>query len=196
SFNVVHIRAMLQGVKNFHELFYHTHRMLRPGGVLLVLEPVPALFDANKDLIQARTPDDEGFTWFHWLSGMINQAIKARNPSYSDVERVLELLSEMGNDLWENVSGFSFFMPVGPWASDPIERQAGELMRNSVLRIATSVRPSLFSFGVSPQEVDRVSEGIEAEMKGGKVQQCLKVRQTAARRTRRISYGSLQPPIM
>lgn len=57
-------------------------------------------------------------------------------------------------------------------------------MRNSVLRIATSVRPSLFGFGVSPQEVDRFSEGIEAEMnsKGGKVQQCLKVRQTAARR--------------
>lgn len=59
SFNVIHIRAMLQGVKNFHEIFYHTHRMLRPGGVLLVLEPLPALFDANKDLIQARTPDDE-----------------------------------------------------------------------------------------------------------------------------------------
>ncbi|KAG8917116.1 hypothetical protein FRC01_002658 [Tulasnella sp. 417] len=58
SFNLVHIRLALQGVKNYHKLFSQVHRMLRPGGVLLVLEAAFAVFDANKELILADKPDD------------------------------------------------------------------------------------------------------------------------------------------
>ncbi|KIO20063.1 hypothetical protein M407DRAFT_30292 [Tulasnella calospora MUT 4182] len=166
SFNVIHIQLMLQGVKDYHQLFHQVHRMLRPRGVLLVLEGPYAAFDANKDRIQAETPDDPGFTWFHRLTRTMSEAIIARNPSYANLERVLELLSEMSADLWEGVSGFSLFIPIGPWVADPIERQAGELMRTSMIRGAESVRPALVSFGVAPEEVVHWVEEMKAELVG------------------------------
>ncbi|KAG9027522.1 hypothetical protein FS837_004247, partial [Tulasnella sp. UAMH 9824] len=175
SFNVVHIRLTLQGVKDYHELFEQIHRMLRPGEVLLVLEVAFALFDANKELIRAENPDDPGFTWYHRLASILNEATKARNHSFVDIERVQELLSEMGGDLWESVSGFTFFMPVGPWPTDPIERQAGELIRDIVIRGAVSVRPALISSGMTPEEADHCAQEVQAELKGGKVLQCLKI---------------------
>ncbi|KIO32930.1 hypothetical protein M407DRAFT_61035, partial [Tulasnella calospora MUT 4182] len=38
SFNVVHVRAVLQGIKDYRELFYQVSRMLRPGGVFVIVE--------------------------------------------------------------------------------------------------------------------------------------------------------------
>ncbi|KAG9034905.1 hypothetical protein FS837_002103, partial [Tulasnella sp. UAMH 9824] len=174
SFNVVHIRLMLQGAKDYHGLFRQVHRMLRPGGVLLVVEGPFAMFDANKDRIQAETPDDPGFTWLHRLTRTTAEAIKARNPSYANLERVREFLSEMSGDLWKGVWGFSFFIPIGPWAADPIERQAGEFMRTSMIRGTEAVRPALVGSGVVPEEADHWIEEARAELKGGKVQQYAK----------------------
>ncbi|KIO20062.1 hypothetical protein M407DRAFT_30291 [Tulasnella calospora MUT 4182] len=180
SFNIVHIRLTLQGVKDYYQLFDQVHRMLRPGGVLLVLEAAFAVFDANKVLIRAEKPNDPGFTWYHHSASVFNEATKARNPSFADIERVGDLLSGMVSDSWESVSGFSFFMPLGPWPSDPVERQAGELMRNSLLSAIVSIRPALVSFGVAPEEADRNAREVKVELKGGKVQQYLKFYQSWA----------------
>ncbi|KAG9043040.1 hypothetical protein FS837_010110 [Tulasnella sp. UAMH 9824] len=157
AFNIIHIRMMLQGVKNYHELFHQAHRMLRPGGVLLVVEANFMSFDVNKDRIQADKPEDP-----------------SRNPSFADIERIHDLLAGMSADLWERVSGYSFFLPVGPWATDPVERRAGELMRTSALRLAATARPTLISFGIAPEQVDYWAEQVEAELMGGKVRQYIK----------------------
>ncbi|KAG8923725.1 hypothetical protein FRC00_005934, partial [Tulasnella sp. 408] len=163
------------GVKNYHELFRQVHRILRPGGVLLVQEAPFAAFDANKDRVRAEKPEDPGFTWFNRLISTATEATKSRNPSFADIERVHEILSGMSGDLWESVSGSYFFLPVGPWATDrTIERRAGELMRTSAIRIATTARPTLISFGIAPEEVDYWAEQVEAELMGGRVQQYVK----------------------
>ncbi|KAG8916625.1 hypothetical protein FRC00_014598, partial [Tulasnella sp. 408] len=174
AFNIIHIRLMLQGVKDYHELFRQCHRILRPGGMLLVLEAAFATFDANKDRIRAEKPEDPGFTWFNRLLSTVGEATKSRNPSFEEVERVQEILSGMSADLWESVSGYSIFLPVGPWVTDPIERQAGDLMRTSAIRIAIAGGPTLISFGVAPTEVDHWAEQVEAELMGGKVRQYVK----------------------
>ncbi|KAG9043039.1 hypothetical protein FS837_010109 [Tulasnella sp. UAMH 9824] len=158
AFNIVHIRLMLQGVKDYHELFRQVHRILRPGGIMLVLEAAFATFDVNKERIRAEKPQDP-----------------SRNPSFAGVEKVHDLLSGMSADLWERVSGYSFFLPVGPWVTDPIERQAGDLMRTSALRIAIAGGPTLISFGIAPKEVDYWAEQVEAELMGGKVRQYVKI---------------------
>ncbi|KAG8895383.1 hypothetical protein FRC00_007551 [Tulasnella sp. 408] len=128
AFNIVHIRLMLQGVKDYHELFRQCHRILRPGGVLLVLEAAFAAFDANKDRIRAEKPED----------------------------------------------------PHGGRSNQTIERQAGDLMRTSAIRIAIAGGPTLISFGVAPTEVNHWAEQVEAELMGGKVWQYVKLYPTWA----------------
>ncbi|KAG8933551.1 hypothetical protein FRC00_013072 [Tulasnella sp. 408] len=180
AFNIVHIRLMLQGVKDYDGLFRQVHRMLRPGGVLLVLETSFAIHDANKAPIRAEKPEDPGFTWFNRLVSTMGEATKSRNPSVVDIEKVNELLLGMSAGSWESVGGYPIFLPLGPWATDPNESQVGKLMASSGIRSAVSIRPALISFGVAPKDVDHWGEETEAELKAGNVHQYAKVRQVEA----------------
>lgn len=75
---------------------------------------------------------------------------------------------------------YQFFYSLICHFSSAIERQAGELMRTSAIRIAVAGGPTLISFGVAPQEVDHWAEQVEAELMGGKVRQYVKVRKDEA----------------
>ncbi|KAG8892544.1 hypothetical protein FRC00_011894, partial [Tulasnella sp. 408] len=47
-FDVVHARAILQGVKDYHELFKDVSEVLNPGGVFLALEAEIGMYDEHK----------------------------------------------------------------------------------------------------------------------------------------------------
>ncbi|KAG8953815.1 hypothetical protein FRC04_001445 [Tulasnella sp. 424] len=180
SFNVVHMRMMLQGIKDYATLFNQVSRILRPGGVLVVIEAVWTSFDANMVRIQAEKPTDPGFTWLYRIMSTINDAIVARHSSFLSIERVHEIIEELGKDTYKSVSNYSFFMPVGAWPTDLTERQAGELIGDSVIRAQTSIRPLLLNHGITGDELDRWAEGLQAEVKGNKVHQYIKIMVTWA----------------
>ncbi|KAG8933002.1 hypothetical protein FRC01_011402 [Tulasnella sp. 417] len=58
AFNIVHARAVLQGVKDYPSFFKQVARLLRPGGVFVSIEPACAAFDAQKNRINATKPED------------------------------------------------------------------------------------------------------------------------------------------
>ncbi|KAG8953821.1 hypothetical protein FRC04_001451 [Tulasnella sp. 424] len=168
SFNVVHVRTVLQGIKDYQALFYQAARMLRPGGVFLIVDGTWAAFDVNKNRIQAENTEKPGFTWLHKFMTVLRTATTARNPSFASLERVDEIVKGMGNQTWESVSSAPAFMPVGDWPADTTERQAGEFTRQSLLQALTSTRPLLLTHGLSADEVDQLSEELRSELNENK----------------------------
>lgn len=71
SFNVVHMRTVLQGIKDYQALFYQAARMLRPGGVFLIVDGTWAAFDVNKNRIQAENPEKP----VRWTEYRINKLV-------------------------------------------------------------------------------------------------------------------------
>lgn len=52
SFNFIHARSMLQGVKDFPSFFSNIRRMLRPGGVFVTMEGKLTTWDENGQSIE------------------------------------------------------------------------------------------------------------------------------------------------
>lgn len=69
-----------------------------------------------------------------------------------------------------------------------IEREAGELWRDNIIRLVASVRPTFISFGLSPEEADHRAKEVQAELRGGEVQQYIKVRQTTNLRLSLLTF--------
>ncbi|KAG8927377.1 hypothetical protein FRC01_007573, partial [Tulasnella sp. 417] len=170
AFNIVHARYVLQGIKDYPSFFKQVARLLRPGGVFVSIEPACAGFDAQKNRITAKNPEDPGFTWFHRLATYYGEATLAGNPSLASVERVGGVLRDLG-DTWSAVSDTSAFVPVGAWSTNPVEQRAGGLMGQSMLGASVSTRPLFLSRGISIEDVERLQEGLRTELAESRVQQ-------------------------
>lgn len=56
-----------------------------------------------------------------------------------------------------------------------IEQRAGGLMRQSLLQAISSTRPLFLSRGFSIEDVERLAEGLRAEMEESRIQQYMRV---------------------
>ncbi|KAG8972725.1 hypothetical protein FRC05_009646 [Tulasnella sp. 425] len=98
-----------------------------------------------------------------------------RNPSIASVERVDEILRELGDGVWSSVSTTLAFIPVGAWSTNAIEQRAGGLMRQSMLHAISSTRPLFLSRGFSVEDVERLAEGLRAELEESRIQQYMRI---------------------
>lgn len=183
SFHMVHVRALLQGIKDYTALFQQIVRLLQPGGVLLVVEPTYAGYDGGKNRILAKEPGEPGFTWFHRMFTFAQQATMARNPSLCLIEKVGQLLTDMGGETWQSVQTVDAFIPIGIWSTDPIERLAGDFMRQNALQAREALRSMFLSSGLTAEDVDQFVRGLTDELTEATVQQYLKLTCTWAVKT-------------
>lgn len=56
-----------------------------------------------------------------------------------------------------------------------IEQRAGGLMRQSMLHAISSTRPLFLSRGFSVEDVERLAEGLRAELEESRIQQYMRV---------------------
>ncbi|KAG8953822.1 hypothetical protein FRC04_001452 [Tulasnella sp. 424] len=173
--NCLHVRALLQGIKDYTALFQQIARLLQPGGVLLVVEPTYAGYDGDKNRILAKEPGEPGFTWFHRMFTFAKQATMARNPSLCLIEKVGQLLTDMGGETWQSVQTVDAFIPIGIWSTDPIERLAGDFMRQNALQAREALRSMFLSSGLTAEDVDQFVHGLTDELTEARVQQYLKL---------------------
>ncbi|KAG8910002.1 hypothetical protein FRC00_009037, partial [Tulasnella sp. 408] len=152
SFDVVHARAIIQGIRDYRVFLREVVKMLRPGGVFISLEAQFELFDADRNPFGAQVPGDPNFSWMHKLLTAAGRAMIARNPGLPEVERIADRLAECG-DVWEEISPTVLYTPIGAWdqnMSQP-ERRVGELMARNCLGFTDAARPLLHSLGEPPE---------------------------------------------
>ncbi|KAG8953823.1 hypothetical protein FRC04_001453 [Tulasnella sp. 424] len=174
SFNFIHARSMLQGVKDFPSFFRNIRKMLRPGGVFVTMEGKLTTWDENGQSIEYKEEGQPGFSWFRKTLYHMREALVTRNPNMELFYRLTDCVRDMGDDVWEKVEGFDLDLPVGNFDSptvSPSERLGGKLFAESLSRLPDSIRPMLLSSSLTPEGVDRLATGLRAELKEPKVKQ-------------------------
>ncbi|KAG8893660.1 hypothetical protein FRC00_010200, partial [Tulasnella sp. 408] len=157
SFDLVHARSMMQGVKDFPSFFQNVWRMLRPGGVFLVMDGRFVTWDDERQLIEYK---EEGQP--------------ARNPNMHLMYRITDCVRGMGDEVWKKVDSFDLYLPVGDFDSETIspgQRLGGRLFAQSLSMLPDSIRPMLLSSSLKPEEVDRLTVELKEELKEPKVKQ-------------------------
>ncbi|KIO15909.1 hypothetical protein M407DRAFT_34470 [Tulasnella calospora MUT 4182] len=174
SFDLIHARSMMQGIKDFSSFFQSLWRMLRPGGVLLTVDGAYTSWDEERRQIEYKEEGQPGFSWFRKMCYHMFEVLKARNPSADLTYCVTDCVRGVGDDAWKKVDVFDLYFPVGMFDSptlSPSERLGGKLYTENLSRIPDSVRPMLLSSSLTPEEVDRLAAEFRAELKEPKVKQ-------------------------
>ncbi|KAG8912519.1 hypothetical protein FRC00_004349 [Tulasnella sp. 408] len=188
SFNFIHARSMMQGVKDFHSFYQNVWRMLRPGGVFMTMDSRLTTWDEERQEIEYKEEGQSGFSWFRKTLYHMREALKARNPNMDLMDSLTDFIRDVGDDAWTKVDTFNLYFPVGnfdspaktaymPSASlvSPGERLGGMLFTENMSRVPESIRPILLSGGLTPEEVDRLASELKVELKDPKVKQFARV---------------------
>ncbi|KIO32951.1 hypothetical protein M407DRAFT_18108 [Tulasnella calospora MUT 4182] len=159
-FDVVHARAVLQGIKDFAAFFKNVSDILNPGGIFLTIEPVMELFNEAKEPFGIQ---EEGQPKL--FKAYVEATMVEKKPWFAELPNVRFLLDNIPGRPWEAVEGNIFYLPVGPFLPDPPHRVAGELMRQACMRMPKGVQPLLLLHGYNQEDLDRWAALAEAQMK-------------------------------
>ncbi|KIO32949.1 hypothetical protein M407DRAFT_18106 [Tulasnella calospora MUT 4182] len=170
QFDVVHARAILQGVKDYAALFKDVSEVLNPGGVFLTLEAEIGMYDEDKVPFGIQQEGAPNFCWTHKMTLLYNEATKKRNPSFALLPQVPQILNDVPGEPWEAVKRTSFLIPGGPVknASDE-ERIAGDLMHSSIRDGPRLLRALLLASGYDAEDVTRWTENAVDEIANWRV---------------------------
>lgn len=119
--------------------------------------------------------------------------IQAHNPNTHLMYRITDCVRGMGDEVWKKVDSFDLYLPVGDLDSatskqlfdrifyartmvpispvSPGQRLGGRLFAQSLSMLPDSIRPMLLSSSLKPEEVDRLTIELRAELKEPKVKQ-------------------------
>ncbi|KAG8955191.1 hypothetical protein FRC04_009649 [Tulasnella sp. 424] len=136
TYDLIQLRCVEVGILDSDLLFFEAARVLRPGGILLLVDAYPQLLDGTGKIIPLQKPGDEG--------------ILENNPNYSNV-RVQEILVPTGP--WPNN------------LSDT-KRKVAETMQQNLLRLLPAFKAILLrDKGLSEEFVNDLAEGAMKEIR-------------------------------
>ncbi|KAF8220782.1 S-adenosyl-L-methionine-dependent methyltransferase [Tricholoma matsutake] len=180
DFNVVHARLISSGIKDYAALIDQVSRVLRPGGMILMVEWDFHGYDGNRNQIQAGT-DQLSSPWFpRWLAFA---RVSVRNAG-GTVDAASNIKSWVTNHpAFEDVVCQDYWMPVSPWVhGDEAQMRIGETMRGDILAFLRSGRPLLLRGGVPEAVVDELQRNAEREMMEASLPQYIRLQSLYARK--------------
>ncbi|KAG8955189.1 hypothetical protein FRC04_009647 [Tulasnella sp. 424] len=136
TYDLIQLRCVGTGIHDWDLFLFEAARVLRPGGILLLVGANPQLVDGNGKIIPLQKPGDEG--------------ILENNPNYSNVQ-IQEILAPVGP--WPNN------------LSDT-KRKLAETMQQNYLDILPAFKAMLLRDKRFPEEfVDNLAEGAMKEIR-------------------------------
>ncbi|KAG8986800.1 hypothetical protein FRB90_003767, partial [Tulasnella sp. 427] len=160
-FDVIHARAVLQGIKDFTAFFAQVAAILNPGGMFLTIEPEMSLFDEAKEPFGIQDANDPAKLLL--VAEAVHSVLRS-NYSFAELPKVRSILESVAGDPWERIAGDTFYLPVGPFLEDPSQRIAGELMRQASMKMPRGIQPLLILHGYSPEDLNRWAALAEDQM--------------------------------
>ncbi|KAH9079525.1 S-adenosyl-L-methionine-dependent methyltransferase [Lactarius deliciosus] len=159
SYDVVHARNMHSGIKNYPHFLHELTRILRPGGVLILIEfDLRPIADGKVTSADAKT----GIPGWCALAEKIQHALTLSGVDVTVPRRMGELVHDLG--WYDQVFQQHADIPVGFWPKDPTLLTVGQLawMESDLLILA--LRPLLLSSGLSEKEVKVLTEAAQRDL--------------------------------
>ncbi|KAG8743793.1 hypothetical protein FRC10_011422 [Ceratobasidium sp. 414] len=174
-----HPQAHISQIKNYDMLLREFHRVLRPGGLLMIGEMGSEVYEAW-DTDQPATASSPHI--HHGLK-ILREAVNAQGVMLHVLPLIPKWL-EPGSTLWDSAvtpqispngqqrrkQGFCGIVevvahiPNGAWSSDPVLRLVGALAQGVWKETWLSVVPLLLHHNVSPDDVRQILDGAIREL--------------------------------
>jgi len=170
QFDVVHARSVNQGMKNHVTWMHDLALLLKPGGVLLLIDGYLAFTDTAYRNVN---PVPEGTPGHSYAVNLLAEAAVAMKARGGQPESgVLQRGWVQGSGLFENIGSRVVYTPIGAWYSgpDPNSRRLntiGATMTDNLLSFTRALRPLLISSGKSQEQVDYEISKADEEVKSG-----------------------------
>ncbi|KAG8762237.1 hypothetical protein FRC15_008604, partial [Serendipita sp. 397] len=167
QFDVIHLRLVHSGLKDFRKSMADVENCLKPGGIVLWVDMDYDLY--SQDTFVHMPTASELHPSGAWLSRPAYEMRRSAALGGSDVHTMEKVLDEEG--LWtsprmdpDTCKTASMYLPIGPWAksSKTVENQylqyVGALMRQDILSGHRAVHPLLIRSGWTKEVVNEWSD--------------------------------------
>ncbi|KAF5312136.1 hypothetical protein D9619_002720 [Psilocybe cf. subviscida] len=185
DFNVVHVRLISSGIRDYHLLVDQISRVLRPGGLLDIAEFDFHLYDGHHRRIQNDSQNLRAPWWAQWCT-LMREAIQNIGGDTDAAAHLHEWILE--NPRFEDVVYREYWLPVVP---PPIGenypdalRRFEEKVRKDVTSFLSSGRPLLLGSGISEDVVDQMSAECMVELDERRYTQYTRLQCVYARKIR------------
>ncbi|KAK0483693.1 S-adenosyl-L-methionine-dependent methyltransferase [Armillaria novae-zelandiae] len=146
-FDLIHARSMFIGIHNYPRLLREISRLLRPGGLVILVEPnlTPTIAPSSPSSSQQ---DASGwFTfWETYHTCLRRQRIDPTVP-----QRMADLLFATGT--FENIAKQEGNIPVGSWPREPVALTVGQLQWMDYDLLLPALRPFFLTVGLPEARV-------------------------------------------
>ncbi|KAK0481523.1 S-adenosyl-L-methionine-dependent methyltransferase [Armillaria novae-zelandiae] len=173
DFNVVHCRLISSGIRDYAHLIDQISRVLRPGGLIDLMEFDFHCYDENHHRVNLDTSTLASPWWPRWLAYL---EMAARNRG-GNVDAATHLHDWVSNhQSFENVVYNQYWIPVTPWRTDSaFDMRIGTAMRDDIFSFLKSGRPLLLGSGVPEQIVNELETNAYKELMEGNTRHYIRV---------------------
>ncbi|GAB1519048.1 hypothetical protein RhiTH_002114 [Rhizoctonia solani] len=169
SFDVVQMR-IVPSITERTSIYQEIHRVLRPGGIIQLVELSPPISRTGK-----RPPALDEADQAVARGGYMHDEDKDKAPFDSDGKPVSwSIASQMAPSLrnnplmWTNVNQKKIGVPIGVWATDKVGQEAGQLMQHQTIELFNGFRPNLIDIGrMDESEVDDIILRLAKQLEDG-----------------------------
>ncbi|KAG8956778.1 hypothetical protein FRC04_000256 [Tulasnella sp. 424] len=165
AFDVVHMRSVASGIKDFKGALHNVAQTLRPQGVILLVSPAPSIYSEKKESLENQEEGKPVWSAMQALNdATILSTLKRGGATPAMTDDWARWLAEM--PLYTNVGESEAWIPMGPWREgmNESERAAAELLRDDALKIISSFKPKLIEGGYDEALIERWSLAAREEL--------------------------------
>ncbi|KAJ7185297.1 hypothetical protein C8R46DRAFT_376111 [Mycena filopes] len=166
KFNVVHVRLISAGIQDYVNFIDQVSHVLRPNGLLDMVEFDFYVYDHMEDGNHRRCEVDTGTVAEPWLARWLMYANVAARSAGGQTDAATHLERWItAHPAFERVVYQDFWIPVSPHPSlNEFQRRIGIQMRDDLLSFLKSGRPLLLGSGVPESVVDELQVNAEREL--------------------------------
>ncbi|KAI0065389.1 S-adenosyl-L-methionine-dependent methyltransferase [Artomyces pyxidatus] len=159
SYDVVHARNMHSGIHDHPQFLHELTRILRPGGLLILIEfDLRPIADGKFTSIPAKS----GIPGWCALADELQRCLTLRGVDVTVPERMGELVHKLG--WYDRVLQQHADIPVGFWPKDPTLLTVGQLAWMNQDLLVLAIRPLLLSSGIPEKRVKMLIEAAQRDL--------------------------------
>ncbi|KIK96226.1 hypothetical protein PAXRUDRAFT_826169 [Paxillus rubicundulus Ve08.2h10] len=156
-FDVVHARFMHTGIENYPRFLREIARMLRPGGVVILIEPdSEPIADGKTATELTRSGQPSGMRGWFALWEAYRQCLRDKGIDVTVPPELSTLVAATGD--FEGIGSQTGNIPIGFWPKDPVALSIGQLAWMNYDLMLPALKPLFLSTGMKEWEAKKLIE--------------------------------------